>query len=128
MDKYDPNIAPEPVDWLELDEQERVSLVEACHKAAKVKPPNLTLHAAVHVVVENQVAEEHPSTVAAIARLMKEGLSRHDSVHAVGAVVAEHLFVALSNKDKNFADTAQARFDAAIGRLSAKGWLRDYGK
>ena len=55
MRKYDPAIAPDPEVWLELDEQERISLVEAHHTAAKIKLPNLTLHAVVHVVVRTRL-------------------------------------------------------------------------
>jgi hypothetical protein len=124
---YDPAIAPDPVVWLELDEQERISLAERYHKATKVKLPNLTVHAVVHVIVENQIAEGVPSTVKAIARLMTEGLSRHDALHAIGAVVAEYFFAAVNDKDGNYVNTVQARVDAAVERLTVKVWKKRYG-
>jgi hypothetical protein len=52
---------------------------------------NLTLHACIHVVVENQLVlntEYIPETLAA---LMKQDMSRHDGIHAIGAVVLEEL-------------------------------------
>jgi hypothetical protein len=128
MYNYDPNNAPDPVDWLELDEQERISLVEAYHKAAKVKLPNAKIHAAVHVVVENQLAGELPSTSKAIPRLMREGLSRHDALHAVGSIVAELMFAALDNKDSNKRNASQDLFDAKVEKLTAEEWKRQFGR
>jgi hypothetical protein len=55
--------------------------------------PNSSLHAAIHVVVENQVALGGEIPVQeTLARLMGEGLSRHEAVHAVGSVLAGILF------------------------------------
>lgn len=127
MKKYDPKSAPEPLEWLELDEQERISLAEAYHKAAKVKLPNLTLHAAFHVMVENQIAEGYPSTLRAVARLMKEGLPRHDAIHAISSVVAGIFFETSKTKNSSDAITAQERFDQEVERLTVKEWKRLYG-
>ena len=127
MRHYDPEVEPDPAEWLALDEQERIELVAAHHQAARIKLPNVQLHALTHVIVENQIAEGFETTVRAMARLMNEGLSRHDAVHAVGCVVAEHFFGALNSKDKGTPDTVQARFNAAIERLSAKDWRKRYG-
>ncbi|HBG07531.1 MAG: hypothetical protein A2075_03860 [Geobacteraceae bacterium GWC2_58_44] len=128
MEKYDPTIAPDPVEWLELDEQERVDMAVTYHEAAKIKLPNVTLHAVVHVVVENQIAEGLQSTVRAMERLVvKDRLSRHDALHAIGSVVSEHMVAAMKTTDSNYASTAQARYDTAVDRLTAKKWKRLYG-
>jgi len=58
---------------------------------------------------------------------MSEGLSRHDALHAIGSVLAEHLFEASRTKDEDFANTAQSRYNAAVERLSAKVWRQQYG-
>src|SRR6266702_762743 len=92
MEAYNPENAPEPGSWLELDEQERIVLVEAWHRAAHIKLPNVTAHAALHIVVENQIAMNLEPVVRAMHRLTKEGLTRHDAVHAISSVVATHLF------------------------------------
>jgi hypothetical protein len=39
MEEYNPGCAPEPESWLELDEQERIALVETYHRVARIKLP-----------------------------------------------------------------------------------------
>ena len=124
---YDPEIVPDPTAWLALDEQERIRLAEAHHQAARVRLPNVKAHAIFHAIVENQIAEELESVVRAMARLMNEGLSRHDALHAIGSVVAEHLFETVHAKAKDETNAIQSRYNAAVERLSAKEWRRQYG-
>lgn len=120
MNQCDPERAPDPETWLELDEQERIFLIEECHRIARVKLPNLTAHAVFHAIVENQIAEGLEPVLRAMARLTNEGLSRHDSVHAIASVVAEHLHDLFKSKDD--AMTSQSRYNAAVERLNAKSW------
>ena len=120
MTHYDPEVQPNPVEWLALDEQERIELAEAHHRAARIKLPNAKIHAVFHVIVENQIAEGLEPVSRAMARLANEGLSRHDSLHAIGAVCAEHLFEAIKSNNQDRANTAQARYEAAVERLTAK--------
>ena len=127
MKHYDPEVAPVPSEWLALDESHRIQLAESSHRASREKVPNHTAHAAFHAIVENQIAEGLQPVVRAMARLMKQGLSRHDALHAVGSVVADHFFHAMHTKDKNFSATALARYDAAVERLTAGEWKRKYG-
>ena len=122
MEAYNPQRAPEPGSWLELDEQERIVLVEAWHRAAHVKLPNVTAHAAIHAVVENQIAMNLEPVVRAVHRLTKEGLTRHDAIHAIGSVLAEHLFDILSTGQSDDADASQARYLAAVERLTVTSW------
>ena len=119
MEEYNPGCAPEPESWLELDEQERIGLVETYHRAAHSKIPNVTAHAALHAIVENQIALNLEPVVRAMDRLGKEGLTRHDAVHAIGSVVAEHLFDILKTNQNDDAATSQARYYAAVERLTA---------
>jgi post-segregation antitoxin (ccd killing protein) len=63
-----------------------------------------------------------------MARLTVEGLSRHDALHAIGSVVAQHLYEAMHAKDEDTSATAQARYNAAVERLTAKEWLRGNGQ
>ncbi len=120
MNRYNPDRAPNPEQWLALDEQLRIMLAEDQHRAARVKLSNLKAHAIFHVIVENQIAENLPSVVRAMARLAADGLSRHDAIHAVASVLAEHihdLFHAEGDvKESN------ALYDAAVERLTAKTW------
>ena len=73
-----------------------------------------------HVVVENQLALNDEPVVRALDRLRKEGLSRHDAVHAIGSVVAEHIYDLLKHKDAP--ETSRARYYAAVERLTVATW------
>ncbi len=121
MDRYNPDKSPNPAEWLALDEQLRIMLVETYHRKARVKLPDSRLHATFHSIVENQLAENLAPVVRAIARLRKEGLSRHDAVHAVGSVLAEHLNDLMSGKLKP--QDSEVVYSAAVDRLTAKAWL-----
>ncbi len=123
MDRYDPSQPPEPGKWLELDEQERIMLVEDHHRRARTELPNARLHAALHVVVENQLAANDEPVVRAQARLMEDGLTRHDAVHAIGSVVARHIYAVL--KPQGGAEFSQARYYADVERLTRAKWHED---
>ncbi len=75
-----------------------------------------------HTIVENQIAEGLAPVVRAMARLMNEGLSRHDAVHAIGSVVADHLFEAMNARGGDYGRIAQARYSAAVEQLTAQKW------
>jgi Tfp pilus assembly PilM family ATPase len=124
MEAYNPERTPEPASWLELDEQERIVLVETYHRGARIKLPNVTAHAALHAIVENQIALNLDPVVRAMHRLGKEGLTRHDAVHAIGSVVAEPLFHILKTNQNDDSAALQARYYAAVERLSAASWCR----
>ena len=80
--EYDPLEAPEPEEWLAIDEAERIRLALDYHRRARVRLPNEKLHAVLHVVIENQIAlgDEIPVQHTA-QRLMAEGLDRHEAIH-----------------------------------------------
>ncbi|SOE98040.1 hypothetical protein SAMN05446635_5996 [Burkholderia sp. OK233] len=124
MEAYNPERGPEPESWLELDEQERILLIETWHRVARIKLPNLTAHAALHVIVENQIALDLEPVVRAMDRLRKQGLTRHDAIHAIGSVVAENLFGILKVDQNDDAAASQARYYAAVERLTAVSWRR----
>jgi len=47
-------------------------------------------HAATHGIVENQAAMGHATVVpTTLDRLMRDGLDRHDAVHAIGSVLLQ---------------------------------------
>jgi len=123
MQRYDPLEAPDPEEWLELDEQERIDLVREYHRRAGIHLPNEKLHATLHAIVEAQIALKGETPAGRIAqRLIGEGLDRHDAIHAIGMVLAEHIYEMLkttkSDKDPN------APYFAALERLTAEDWRR----
>lgn len=103
---YDADRPPSAA-WLEADEPRRLAAVEAHHRAiagSDAPTPALRVHAALHVVVEAQLAAGSPPEARrAVERLVARGRSRHDAVHAVAEVAAEAARGAL----------ASGRFDAA---------------
>ncbi|MEW6368064.1 MAG: hypothetical protein AB1714_25840 [Acidobacteriota bacterium] len=128
MRQYDPEVAPDPGEWLALDEGDRIHQAGAYHRDAGIDLPNTKVHAAIHTIVENQIAEGLDCTVRAMARLMKEGLSRHDALHAIGCVVTEHMHKALRAKDEGRAKSLlRERIEAEVDRLTARRWRRRYG-
>jgi hypothetical protein len=119
LNRYDPDHAPNPEQWLMLDEQARIQLAEKYHRANRIKLPNVETHAVFHAIVENQIAQNFEPVVRAMGRLTAE-LSRHESIHAIGSVLAEHihdLFDASTNEKHS-----TAIYSAAVERLTAIGW------
>ncbi len=125
MDRYDPEVDRDAHDWLAVDEDERLLLVEGYHRDEKIDMPEAAqrMHACLHVAVENQLASHDKPVVQALDRLMREGLSRHDAVHAIACVVCEEVRDLL---ERNVAPrTASARYYADLERLTAATWPRD---
>ncbi len=124
---YDPEIAPDRAAWLALDEQERLELAETYHRQTRIQLPNAKAHAIFHAIVENQIAMGLDSVVRAMARLKAGGLTRHDAIHAIGSVLAEHVHEIFTEEVGDSANVSQSRYHAAVERLSASEWLRMYG-
>lgn len=120
--RYDPDVSPSARQWLALDESERMALVEQSHDATL---PNLRVHAAIHATVETQIAMTLPSVVDALTRLQAQGLDRHDAIHAIGSVLAGHMWEML--RDNAPAGDSNTEYFAALDRLSAESWRREYG-
>lgn len=121
MTKYDADRTPEPSRWLELDEQARIDLVAAYHRRHHPETPQVTLHATFHVIVENQLAENEPAAVQTLTRLQAEGLTRHDAIHALGSVLAAHVFGVLTENEPAEGDRNVA-YAADLRALTAEKW------
>jgi Domain of unknown function (DUF1841) len=123
---YKPENQPRPAEWLAMSEEERIRVVSTHHMVNREKSGNAKAHAAIHVIVENQVAMGFGPTVRAFERLRQQGLSRHDCIHAVGSVVSEYMFSALREPATADSATLQAQVNAAIERLDAESWRKAY--
>ncbi len=118
---YDPTRNPNSQGWLSTDEGERIELVASYHRRAHVRLPSAQLHATIHVIVENQLALGEQVVVDTLARLQVEGLDRHDAVHAIGSVLAEHFYELLKESPTvKHADPNAAYFDR-LKQLTAAG-------
>jgi hypothetical protein len=120
---YDPNEAPDPEDWLSLDEAERMELIEAHHVQGGIELPNARAHAAFHAIVENQIAlgDELP-VLRKVRSLMASGLDRHDAIHAIAWVLADHANTLAAGSELG-PDPNQGYFKA-LKRLTARRWRR----
>jgi len=123
MQRYDPFAAPDPQAWLALDEEERFTLVEDYHRRMRIRVPNARMHAVVHAIVETQIAlgDETPARDT-LQRLMREGLDRHDAIHAIGSVLVGYMSD-LMKAPKSDADP-NPRYFAELERLTAEEWRR----
>ena len=128
MNRYNPEVDPDKEEWLALDEGERIFLVEKYHRDERISMPQRArrLHATIHTVVENQLALEDQTIVRdTLHRLMEDGLTRHEAVHAVGSVLAEHIYD-LIQADHPPSD-GNAPYYAALQQLTAEKWLTGRG-
>ena len=123
MKRYDPLKPPDAEQWLAIDEQARIDIVQDYHRRARIRVPNATVHAVIHVIVENQIALGDETPVRrTMQRLISEGLDRHDAIHAVGSVLIGHIndLVREPDPDANPISSYYAELD----RLTAKEWRR----
>jgi hypothetical protein len=125
MRDYDPYHPPDPKEWNELDEQERIQVVEQYHRRARIPLPNAKAHAVFHAVVETQIAlgDELPVR-RTLQRLMSEGLDRHDAIHAIGSILAQHMFDMVSTPEAISKADPNDAYYAALERLTAEDWLQ----
>lgn len=123
IDRYNPELAPDSTEWLALDESERLQLVEQYHRDAKISLPQKArrMHAVIHTIVENQLALEDQEIVrSTLLRLMQDGLTRHEAIHAIGSVLAEHMFNLLQTESEP--PEGSAPYYAALQQLTAEKW------
>jgi hypothetical protein len=119
--QYDPDRHVDPDAWFDFEESARIEAVEEYHQRAKVRLANANLHATTHVIVENQVALGDAYPVQSVLfRLMEEGLSRHDAIHAIGQVLAERLFAGL--REEGQPADLNAEYLEKLNRLTAESW------
>jgi hypothetical protein len=117
--RYDALHSPDAETWLGHDESARLDAVLRYHERIKARAEKPRLHAAIHAVVENQIAEGLESTRSALDRLQQEGLDRHEAIHAIGSVLADYMVSALRGQ----AFDAEA-YDRALGGLTAASRCR----
>lgn len=121
--RYNPNSDIDPESWEELDDSEKAAIVTEYHRKHGIRAPNPTVHAIIHVVVENQIAlgDEFPAE-AVLKRLMQEGLDRHEAVHAIGSVVADHIFRAL--REPGSKEDLSTVYVDKLKALTAESWRK----
>jgi hypothetical protein len=123
MEKYDPFKSIDPEEWLELDEAERIELVRGFHEILEDEMPDdaLSIHSSVHVIVENQLAMSVEFIPETIAKLTRQGLDRHEAIHAIGAIVSEDLFDMVKGNIQEF---SPKKYRRKLEKITAKRWLK----
>jgi hypothetical protein len=118
--KYDPSSTPDPARWLALPEGERIAAVAKYHRSAGISVEGgVEIHAAFHAAVENQLALPDQDHVRdALARLMGEGLTRHDAVHAIGTVLSGLMFDLM----KYGTPFSEGQYRKELSELTAQSW------
>ena len=96
--RYDPRIAPDATEWLDLDEGERISAIEEHHRRARLRSGNAAVHAGIDAAVETQLAEGLPVTVETMNRLLSEGMGRPDAIHLIAAAISHEMFAMLTQQ------------------------------
>ncbi len=121
MEEYKVSIAPDPKEWLSIDEYTRLELVvEFVNKfETHIENPAKRIHASLHVIVENQLAMESEPAPETYSRLRKQGLNRHEAIHAIGAVISEDMFeIMQGNKHQ------ELKYQDRLRKLTAKRWKK----
>lgn len=124
MDHYDPSKNINGKEWLSLDEDHRLNLVEEFHLTLDQEDDgsSITAHCAMHVAVENQLAgDEVPKTNQVLEKLLRQGLDRHEAIHAIAAVLAKELFSLMKANQGEFSVKTYSR---KLDRLTAKRWSK----
>jgi hypothetical protein len=121
MDYYDPSKNINPDDWLALDELERQALIEeyVLTEEDEIDDSIFSVHASAHCLVENQLALKEIETVDAFERLRGGGVDRHETIHALAAVLMENINEALANGDKDLT----TRYKSKLKKLTAERWF-----
>jgi hypothetical protein len=122
MQEYNASISPDPEKWLLLDEEIRLALamdyVENNEK--DIEEGARRIHAVIHVIIENQLAQNVEPTKETYNRLQRQGLDRHEIIHAIGAVISEDIFeIVKGNKKHPF-----ERHKLRLKKLTAKRWKK----
>lgn len=121
MNEYNASKIPNPEKWLALDELTRLELVtEFVNKYEKhIEEQARRIHASLHVIVENQLAMKSEPTPETYSRLIKQGLNRHEVIHAIGAVISEDMFnIMQGDKEQGL------KYQERLKKLTAKKWKK----
>ena len=124
--RYDPFIPPKPEKWLAMDESKRMRLAGEWHERAGDVAPGAELHATLHIIVENQIAMGDETPVRDVAaRLMAEGLDRHETIHAIAEQLTNLMFDTV-NGGADMASGGEIYY-AALRKLTRRNWLEGHG-
>jgi hypothetical protein len=86
-----------------------------------VPEDKILIHSAIHVVVENQLAMGVEPVSETIARLIRQGLDRHEAIHAIGAIISGDIFDILKG---NVQEYSLVKYRRKLEKITAKRWRK----
>ena len=123
MDTYNPLIEPKKDDWLESSEFDRIEAVREFHEKFDhdefEDDDALIIHCTLHVVVENQLAMGVELIPETFAKLTRQGLNRHDAIHAIGAIISEDIFYIMRGEKSEF---SPKQYRKNLEKITEKRW------
>ncbi len=123
MKSYNPEKPIDAEEWLELDESLHIELIQRYHQTIETNELEEgagTMHALIHVIIENQLAMDICVVKEALNKLVRQSLHRHDAIHAIGAVISDDIFAILSNGETH----DMKKYRGRLARLTAKRWRK----
>jgi len=122
MKTYNPSLPPKADDWLALNEPHRIELINDFveNYEQEIEKEARHIHAAIHMIVENQLALNVELTTDTYNRLKRQGLDRHQIIHAIGAVISEDIFEVMNGNKENPFEGQKFR----LKKLTAKRWKK----
>lgn len=123
MNKYNPEKSINPEEWLALDEGVRIELVRDFHQNLPEELPDdaLSLHSSLHVIVENQLAMGVQLIPETISKLIRQGLNRHEAIHAIGAILSADLYDLIKGNVQEF---SLKKYRRKLDKITAKRWRK----
>ena len=103
-----------------MSEDAQIRIVREYHKSGAPELLKEELHAAFHVMVENQLASGESPVVGTLDRLIDEGLDRHEALHAISSVLMEHMYDNVHRGSTG--DNTKEMYYQDLAHLSAAEW------
>jgi len=102
-------------------------VIERYHRREGIDMGRSGLHATVHAIVENQIAEGDELPIRrTLSRLMAEGLDRHEAIHAIGSVLVGYINDLVRKAKSETSPAPQpgnnAAYFAELEQLTAESW------
>lgn len=124
MKYYNPDKPLNVSEWLVLDDEQRKILVSNFHESTEEEFQDdgaLTMHSYMHVVVENQIATNVDFVPETVTKLVRQGLSRHEALHAISAIIVEDIFDMLKGTKSEF---CPKKYRRKLEKITAKRWRK----
>ena len=124
MKYYNPDEPLNESEWLDLDDEERRRLVSNFHESSGEEFQDdgaLTMHSYMHVFVENQIATNVDLVPETVTKLVRQGLSRHEALHAISAIIVEDIFDMSKGTKSEF---CPKKYRRKLEKITAKRWRK----